>query len=133
MKAKSRKFSEAQAARLAAAITSREADAATHRADLARVMFKKARKAFKQARKAAKRAAKRAKEAQKKFAPLAKHLKPSKPKPPRKSPTKQPKLKTKTTAGRRTRVPPKPAAKVISLEVAPKPPADSSPPNSPAD
>ena len=133
MKAKSTKSAEAQAARLAAAITSREADAATHRADLARVMFKKARKAFKQARKAAKRAAKRAKEAQKKFAPLAKYLKGSKLKPPRKSTAKHPKPKTKTTARRRMRVPPRPAAKVISPEMAPKPPTDSNPLNSPAD
>jgi len=102
MKAKSSKSSEAQAAKLAAAITSREADASTHRADLARVMFKKARKAYKQARKAAKRAAKRAKEAQKKFAPLANYLKPSKPKKARKAShtpaTKGPKPKVQPAA-----------------------------------
>lgn len=99
MKSKSaQKIAKAQAARLAAAITSREADAASNRAGLTRVMFKKAKKAYRQARKSAKRAAKRAKQAQQKFAKLAKYLKRSKPKTARKPKAKRPALKTKPAA-----------------------------------
>lgn len=132
MKTKSKKFSEAQAARLAAAITSREAEAATHRADLARVIFKKARKAYKAARKAAKRAAKRAKEAQKKFAPLAQHMKPSRPRPVHKARKSRRKPKARPAIPKRRRlVVSMLPAEVISPEAPPTSPADSSPTNSP--
>ncbi len=68
----------AQAARLAADITAREAEAAKKRANEAKVKFKRAKKVWKLARKAAKRAAKRAKQAHKQLTALTKKLKPSK-------------------------------------------------------
>jgi hypothetical protein len=72
------KAAELQAARLAADITAREAEAAKKRANGAKLKFKSAKKAWKQTRKAAKRAAKRAKQARETLTGLTKKLKPAK-------------------------------------------------------
>ena len=74
------KTTEAQAARLAAHITAREAEAAKQRANGAKIKFKSAKKAWRLARKAAKRATKRAKQAREQLTVLNKKLKPSKKK-----------------------------------------------------
>ena len=125
------KAAELQAARLAADITAREAEAAKKRANGAKLKFKSAKKAWKLTRKAAKRAAKRAKQARKILTALTKKLKPvkkkaaAKPVSRRNKPSAKPSAKKKFAGPKRKpAVLPTPASKSASL-AAPATPGDA--------
>lgn len=96
------KAAELQAARLAADITAREAEAAKKRASGAKHKFKSAKKVWKQTRKAAKRAAKRAKQAREILTGLKKQQKPAKKKAAAKSVIRSKKPSAKPSAKKKS-------------------------------